>query len=334
MTNLIKSVKAVPAVDYYTSGRRTCAGCGPAVGYRLLSKAAGPNTVFLGPTSCMYVANGHQYLTSPYAVPWYHTQLGGGGAAGTGTAAAFRALMSKGKRKTEDINVVVYGGDGGFADIGFAGLSMSMGQDYKRLLFVLNDNESYANTGIQASSTTPWGATTTFTPSGRVKQIGNLRLKKNVALTIAAHPGVKYVATSSLYPPLDFMNKVRRALDSGGPSFIELLAPCPKGWFFDPKDTISLARLALETRAWASWEYVEGTFSLTYRPKKTTPIREYLRIQGRFSHLTDGEIEEIQRMTDEEWKYWEEMDRQRRVILPWIAAPNVMRGVGFEPTNP
>jgi pyruvate/2-oxoacid:ferredoxin oxidoreductase beta subunit len=235
--------------------------------------------------------------------------------------------MSKGKRKVEDINVVVYGGDGGFADIGFAGLSMSMGQDYKRLLFVLNDNESYANTGIQASSTTPWGATTTFTPSGKVKQIGNLRLKKNVALTVAAHPGVKYVATSSLYPPLDFMNKVRRALDSGGPSFIELLAPCPKGWFFDPKDTIDLARLALETRAWASWEYAEGTFSLTYRPRKITPIREYLRIQGRFSHLTDWEIEEIQRMTDEEWKYWEEMDKQKRVVLPWTAAPDAVRGV-------
>jgi len=323
MTELIKSVKAIPAVDYYTSGRRTCAGCGPAIGYRLLSKAAGPNTVFLGPTSCMYVANGHQYLTSPYAVPWYHTQLGGGGAAGTGTAAAFRALMSKAKRKAEDINVIVYGGDGGFADIGYAGLSMAMGYDYKRLLFVLNDNESYANTGIQASSATPWGATTTFTPSGKVKQIGNLRLKKNVALTMAAHPGVKYIATSSLYPPLDFMNKVRKALDSGGPSFIELLTPCPKGWFFDPKDTIDLSRMALESRAWVSWEYSNGCFSLTYKPRKATPVSDYLKMQGRFSHLTEKEIASIQRMTDEEWAYWLEMDRQKRIILPWITAPNL-----------
>jgi len=320
--DLINSIRAVPPVDYYTSGRRTCAGCGPAIGYRLLSKAAGPNAILLGPTSCMYVANGHQYLTSPYAVPWYHTQLGGGGAAGTGTAAALRALMSKGKRKVENINVVVYGGDGGFADIGFAGLSMAMGYDYKRLLFVLNDNEAYANTGIQASSTTPWGATTTFTPSGKVRQIGNLRLKKNVALIVAAHPGVRYVATSSLYPPLDFMNKVRKALNCGGPSFIELLAPCPKGWFFDPKDTVSLSKLALESRAWVSWECAEGDFSLTYRPTRKTPIREYLGYQGRFAHLTDEEVEEIQRMTEEEWVYWEEMDRRKRVVLPWTSAPN------------
>jgi len=234
-------------------------------------------------------------------------------------------LMSKGKRKAEEVNVVVYGGDGGFADIGYAGLSMALGQDYKRLLFVLNDNESYANTGIQASSTTPWGATTTFTPSGKKNGIGNLRLKKNVALTVAAHPGVRYVATSSLYPPLDFMNKVRKALDSGGPSFIELLTPCPKGWFFDPKETVTLAELALDTHAWVSWEYREGVFGLTYRPRAVAPIADYLRYQGRFSHLTESEIIEIQRMTDEEWEYWELMDKQKRVVLPWSSAPQTLR---------
>lgn len=322
MTALIKSIREVPSIDYYTAGRRTCAGCGPAIGYRLLSKAAGPNTVFLGPTSCMYVANGHQFLTSPYAVPWYHTQLGGGGAAGTGTAAALRALMSKGKRKVEEVNVIVYGGDGGFADIGFAGLSMAMGYDYKRLLFVLNDNEAYANTGIQASSATPWGATTTFTPSGKVNQLGNLRMKKNVALTMAAHPGVKYVATATLFPPLDFMNKVRKALSSGGPSFIELLTPCPKGWFFDPKDTVDLAKLALETHAWVSWEYAEGRFSLSYRPRKPIPVSQYLGTQGRFAHLNETEIAEIQRMTDEEWGYWDKMDKLGQIVLPWVSSPN------------
>jgi pyruvate/2-oxoacid:ferredoxin oxidoreductase beta subunit len=230
--------------------------------------------------------------------------------------------MTKRKRKNEDINVIVYGGDGGFADIGFSILSMGMSYDYKRLLFVMNDNESYANTGIQASSATPWGATTTFTPAGRVNQIGNVRLKKNVALTMAAHPGVKYVATSTLHTPLDFMNKVRKALNSGGPSFIEILTPCPKGWFFDPKETVNFAKLALETRAWVSWEYANGEFSLTYKPRKATLVKEYLKLQGRFAHLTDKQIDEMQRMIDEEWKYWEEMDKQKRIILPWIAAPN------------
>lgn len=318
---LFKNVKEIPPFDYYTSGRRTCAGCGAALSYRLVAKAAGGNTVLIGPTGCMYVANGHQFLSSPYAVPWYHTQLGGGGAAGIGTAAGFRALMMKGKRKAEPINVVVYGGDGGFSDIGYSGLSMAVTYNFERLLYVLYDNESYANTGIQASSTTPWGASTTFTPVGKVKRIGNERLKKNVALTIAAHPGVKYVATATLWPPLDLMNKVAKALEAGGPAFIQVLTPCPKGWFFDPKYAVEISKLAVETGAWVLWEYEDGVFRLNHRPKERRHMKEYIRRQGRFSHLADEQVEAIDRSTDREWALWQEMASQKRIILPWSQPP-------------
>lgn len=318
---LIKTLRDVPASDFYTSGHRTCAGCGAALGYRMLLKAAGPKTVVLGPTGCMYVANGHQFLSSPYAVPWYHTQLGAGGAAGVGTAAAFRILMMKGKRKKEDVNVVVYGGDGGTSDMGFSGLSMAMSYDYRRFLYVLYDNESYANTGIQASSTTPWGASTTFTPPGSLKRTGNPRMKKNVALVIAAHPGVRYVATATLYPPLDFMNKARKALEADGPAFIHLFVPCPKGWFFDPKYTVDLSKSALEAGLWVSWEYQNGEFSLSYRPEPRKQVGDYLKMQKRFEHLTRDQIEQIETMTAKEWGYWDEMDRQKKIILPWIAPP-------------
>ncbi|MEM0015058.1 MAG: thiamine pyrophosphate-dependent enzyme [Zestosphaera sp.] len=313
-----KSVKEIPPEDYYTSGRRTCAGCGPALAYRLVLKAAGVNTVVLGPTGCMYVANAHQFLTSPYAVPWFHTQLGGGGAAGAGTAAAFRALMKKGKRRLEDVNVVVFGGDGGFADIGFAGLSMGMSYDYPRLLYVLYDNESYANTGIQASSTTPWGATTTFTPSGKVRRIGNERMKKNVALIMATHPGVRYVATATLWPPLDLMNKVDKALGSGGPSFIHVLVPCPKGWFTPPDLTVELSRLAVETGLWVLWEYENGRFRLTYKPSPRKHVKNYMQLQGRFAHLSASEIDMIEEVTGREWEIWAEMDRTGKLIVPWV----------------
>lgn len=315
---LFRNLKELPPVDYYTSGRRTCAGCGPALGYRMVLKAAGPSTVAIGPTGCMYVANSHQFLTSPYAIPWHHTQLGGGGAAGVGVAAAFRALMFKGKRKKEAVNVVVYGGDGGLSDIGFAGLSMALTYDYKNLLYILYDNEAYANTGIQASSTTPWGASTTFTPTGKVKPIGNERLKKNMALIAATHPGIRYVATATIGYPIDLMNKVRKALASQGPAFIHLLTPCPKGWFVDPQYTIKMSMLAVESGMWVMWEYDNGRFKLTVKPSSRKPVKEYLRIQGRFSHLKEEDINHIQRMVDEEWKYWEEMSKQGRLMIPWV----------------
>ena len=315
----IKTSTEVPPEDYYVSGHRTCAGCGAALGYRLVLKAAGPNTVALGPTGCMYVANAHQFLTSPYALPWYHTQLGAGGAAGIGTAAAFRALMFKGKRKSEAINVVVYGGDGGFSDIGFSGLSMALSYDYAHLLYVLYDNEAYANTGIQASSTTPFGSSTTFTPYGKVKPIGNERLKKNVALIAAAHPGINYVATASISYPLDLMNKVRKALASGRPSLIHLLVPCPKGWAYPPEETIDIGRLAINTGMWVLWEYETGKFGLTMKPTPRKNIKEYILKQGRFNHLREREeaVEYMQSLVDCEWEYWEEMDRTGKLTLPW-----------------
>src|SRR6476659_4688396 len=47
----------LPEEDPYAAGHRTCAGCGPAIQYRWVLKAAGQDTVVAGPTGCMYVAN-------------------------------------------------------------------------------------------------------------------------------------------------------------------------------------------------------------------------------------------------------------------------------------
>ncbi len=298
---LFRNLRDLPKIDYYTSGHRTCAGCGSALTYRMVAKASGPQTVLLGPTGCMYVANGHQYLTSPYAVPWYHTQLGSGGAAALGTSAAFRALMRKGKRKAEKINVIVMGGDGGTSDMGFGALSMAMSYDYD-LLYVLYDNESYANTGIQDSSLTPWGAWTTFTPSGKVNTIGNKRQKKNIAKMVAEHPAVKYVATATPAYAIDLINKLRKGLAVEGPAFVHILAPCPKGWRFDPNETIKISRLAIQTGMWVQHEVIDGKFKLTYKPKNRKPVEEYLRLQGRFDHLTEKEIQIIQDRVNEMWE--------------------------------
>ena len=323
-TKLIRKPTEIPSEDYYVSGHRTCAGCGPALGYRLVLKAAGPKTIVLGPTGCMYVANGHQFLSSPYAVPWYHTQLGAGGPAGIGTAAALRSLMFKGKRKKEDVNVIVYGGDGGLADIGLSGLSMGLTYDYSRLLYLLYDNESYANTGVQASSTTPFGSSTTFTPSGKVKPIGNERLKKDMALIAAVHPSIGYVATACVSYPVDLVNKVRKALNSGRPSLVQLLTPCPKGWAFPPEETIEIGRTAVNTGMWVLWEYENGHFHLTTKPNPRKKIREYVTKQGRFAHLWENEaaLEYLQLSVDSQWKYWDEMDEMGKIILPWTPSFN------------
>lgn len=293
----IKNLPSVHLDEYYVPGHRTCAGCGPALNYRLVAKAAGKNTIFIGPTGCMYVAN-TSYLCVPWAVPWMHAQITNGGAVGSGIAAAYEVLIRKGKYKGEFPNVIVMAGDGGSADIGLQALSGAMYRGHD-LLYITYDNESYANTGIQVSPTTPYGAQTTFTPPGPMIPEAKSQWPKDPARLIASsHPMVKYVATASIAFPVDLMNKVRKALNFNGAAYMHIHCPCPKGWIFDEDKTIELAKLAVETGMWNMYEFENGEYKITWEPRKRKPVKEYLETQGRFNHLTEEHIQKIQEFVD------------------------------------
>jgi pyruvate ferredoxin oxidoreductase beta subunit len=306
-----KGVKKIVPEEYYTSGHRTCQGCESALAMRLMIKAAGPRSIVLGSTGCMYVAN-TTYYSTPWVVPWMHTQLGSAGSAATGTAAGLKALMRKGKMKKEPINVIAFCGDGGGADMGLSAISAAMQHNQYNLLVLLYDNESYANTDIQASGSSPYGANSTFTPPGKVHRIMQKRWKKNTAGMIAAgHPQVKYVATVCPTYALDTVNRVRKALSIGGPTFIHSLDPCPKGWDYDPKFSHELGELAVETGIWPLYEIEEGRLKLYGRTRqiaggsyKRKPVREYLLRQGRFAHFTEEDLAYFQEKTDEMWEKW------------------------------
>jgi len=306
-----KGVKKVPYEEYFTSGHRTCEGCESAQFLRLLAKAAGPRTIVLGATGCMYVAN-TSYYSTVWGVPWMHTQLGAAGSSALGAAAAFRALMRKGEMKDEPINVIAFCGDGGGADMGLSAISATMSHVDYNLLIVLYDNESYANTGIQISSTSPYGVNTTFSTPGKVKRIMHHRWKKNVAgLMLAGHPTCKYVGTVSTSYALQAMNCVRRALSIGGPTFIHCLNPCPKGWDFDPILSHELGNLAVNTGIWPLYEVENRVLKLYGKTRqiaegryKRLPVADYLLKQGRFAHFTEEDIAFFQEQVDDMWNNW------------------------------
>lgn len=301
----IKGIHDIPKEEFYSSGHRTCEGCDSALVMRLCSKVAGPRTIAIGTTGCMYVAN-TSYMTTPWVIPWMHSQLGAGGSAAIGTAAGLRALMHKGRDKEEKVNVIAFCGDLGGADMGLSAISAALQTDY-HLLIVLYDNESAANTDIQATGMTTWGAQTTFTPTGSEKRITQRRWKKNITAMLAAgHPNIKYFATSiASYPLLDLPNKVKKALTVEGPAFIHVLAPCPKGWDYNPRYTDKISELAAKTGIFPVYEIEDGEASLTYEPKPRAPVREYLEKQGRFSHFKDEDYTHIQERVDEMWESWE-----------------------------
>src|SRR4030081_3600768 len=190
----IKGVKDVPYDELFVSGHRTCQGCESALVMRHMVKAAGLRTIVLGSTGCMYVPN-TTYYTTPRVVPWMHTQLGASGSAALGTAAGLKVLMRKGKIKDEKINVIAFCGDGGGADMGTGAISAPLTLKDYTCLVLLYDNESYANPDIQLSSQTPYGAVTTFSPSGTKKSLMQTRWQKNVSGMLAAgHPESGYIA--------------------------------------------------------------------------------------------------------------------------------------------
>ena len=278
----------IPEKEFLAPGHRACAGCGATIGVRLALKMLGENTVAISATGCLEV------ITTPYPetsweIPWMHVAFENAAAVASGVESA---LKSQGKT---DTTVVVFGGDGGTADIGLQALSGAMERGHN-LIYICYDNEAYMNTGIQRSGSTPYGASTTTSPHGK-ESFGEDRPKKNMPMIMAAH-GIPYIATASISYPEDFMKKVKKASEIEGPAYIHLQQPCTTGWGYNPEKTIELGRLAVETGSWILYEIEEGEFKVTYRPLQRRAVKEYLNAQKRFKHLTELEKDRIQSHVD------------------------------------
>lgn len=278
----------IPEIELLAPGHRGCAGCGAALGVRLALKALGKNTVAVNATGCLEV------MTTPYPetaweIPWIHVAFENASAVASGVE---KSLKMQGKG---DANIVVFGGDGGTADIGLQSLSGAMERGHN-ITYICYDNEAYMNTGVQRSGSTPYGATTTTSPKGK-NSFGEDKVKKNIPMIMAAQ-GVPYVATASIAYPEDFMKKVKKAAELDGPAYIHLNQPCTTGWGYPAEKTIELGRLGVETGFWILYEIEDGDFKITYRPSQRKPVREYLEAQKRFKHLDDEHKDNIQAYID------------------------------------
>lgn len=292
-----KSLKGLPKEEWFVEGHLACQGCGNAIAARLVMKALGPSTIVVTPTGCLEITTSPYPYTS-WAVPWIHTLFDNAAAVASGIEAALKVLMRKGRLEERKINVVTVAGDGGTADIGFQALSGALERGHD-VLHVCLDNEAYMNTGIQRSGCTPYGAWTTTSAVGRAVP-GKTQWKKNMPAIVAAH-GIPYVATACISHPLDLANKIRRGAEVEAPAYVHVFCPCPVGWRFPSKLTVKMGRLGVMTGIFPLYEIVDGKLNLTVKVPKRVPVREYLKVQGRFAHLTDREVEIIQQRVDKEY---------------------------------
>jgi pyruvate ferredoxin oxidoreductase beta subunit len=290
--------RLIPKKENLAPGHRACIGCGEALALRQAFKALGNNVIVVNATGCMEIFTSQLPLSS-WRLPWIHTLFENAAAVASGVEAGYKAMRRKGVAMPENTKIVAIGGDGATSDIGLQAISgaLERGHDFTYICF---DNEAYMNTGIQRSSATPFGAVTTTSPAGK-QSFGQFSWKKNMPEIAAAH-NIPYVATATHGYPFDLMAKVKRAVDTPGPAYVHILSVCPTGWR-SATDTVNrYARLAVQTGMFPLYEVIDGEYKMSMDLPRLRPVQDYLKGQGRFRHLSDDLIAQIQKRVKLEYK--------------------------------
>lgn len=287
--------------ERFVSGHRLCPGCGAGLVARQVLLAINKPVVVGCATGCLEVSS-TIFPYSAWDTPFIHSAFENVAATMSGVEAGYKALKKQGKI-TEDVVFVTFSGDGGTYDIGLQSLSGAAERGHK-ILAVCYNNQAYMNTGIQRSSATPLGASTSTTPAGKVVP-GKIQPQKDIVEIMVAHR-IPYVGTAVPGRWNDLVAKVEKASGFNGFTFLSILSPCRLGWPHDPELTLEITRLAVETCIWPLYEVVEGKYRITYKPKEKKPVMEWLKLQRRFSHLfkpeNKGLLEEVQKDVDNRWE--------------------------------
>lgn len=294
------AVKACKDCNLFRSGTTNCAGCPETIALHAIFKVTGKDVAVANATGCTEIFS-TQYPTTAWDLNYVHVAFENAAAVASGIETAFKHMDERHKKA----HVIAIAGDGGTVDIGLQALSGMLERGH-RVLYIMLDNEAYMNTGVQRSGATPRFAMTTTSPFGKAAT-GNKSWPKSIIDIVAAH-NIPYIASASIGDIFDLQSKIKKALAVNGPSFIDVHSPCPPGWRFPSEQTIIISKKALDTGMWLLYEIENGRFKINKTPQ-FTPVKEYLSLQGRFKHLTESEIVEIQKHVHDEYKRLQRMEK-------------------------
>jgi len=307
MTTSIKELSLVP--ERLIGGHRLCGGCGASIAVRQVMMGAGPDAeVVCGvATSCLQVST-TIYPYSSWKCSYMHNGFVNVAANVAGVEAAYKGMQRAGKIDPDrEIKFLAIGGDGGTYDIGLQALSGAAERGHN-MVYVCYDNGAYMNTGIQRSSATPKGSWATTSEVGEIRP-GKSSPRKDLTSIMAAHH-IPYVAQAAVGYWKDLVSKAEKAFAADGFAFLNILAPCPRGWRHDLDQSLIVGRSAVDTGFWPLFEVDQGEWKMTM-PAKTRnglrPVEEFLSMQGRFKHLfkpgNEHLLEEAQQEVDDYYDY-------------------------------
>lgn len=289
-----------------TSGHRMCAGCGAPVIVRNVLRALKDEdgALISCATGCLEVSTCIYPYTSWQDVSFLHTAFECASACASGAQKTYEKLKRDGKLKKET-KFLAFGGDGGTYDIGLQSLSGAMERKTDMAYFCY-DNGAYMNTGTQRSSSTPHFSDTTTSPAG--KEIpGKMEPRKDLTQIMASHH-LPYVAQTAIFGNMkDLYEKAEKAIYTEGPTFVNTLSPCPRGWGYNTEDLQLISKLAVDTCFWPLYEIIDGKYKINYKPAKKLPVEEFLKVQKRFRHMfkegNEWMIKSFQEEVDKNWNF-------------------------------
>jgi pyruvate/2-oxoacid:ferredoxin oxidoreductase beta subunit len=280
--------------DQFAGGVAFCAGCTLELHARMVSKILGKETILVGTPSCSAPVLNGQNMASWHKLGHYACTM-------TGVASSATGLTRGYQKAGVDATVVCFTGDGCAQDIGFQAMSGAAERNEK-MIYICYDNEGYMNTGIQRSSATPYGASTSTTPVG-TKYKGKTTGAKNLPMIMSMH-NIPYVATATLSHLEDYAKKLTKAKEKSkeGFAYVHVLCPCLVGWKIPMDSSISVCRAAVRTNFFPLWECEEGQYRITQKVSKPKPIGDLTKLIGKYRHMDETMLGTLQGIVDKRFK--------------------------------
>jgi pyruvate/2-oxoacid:ferredoxin oxidoreductase beta subunit len=279
--------------EQYAGGLAWCSGCPLELTLRFVPKVLGKDIIIVGCPCCSAPILYGQNVGAWHKLAYYSTLMTGVASSATGLARYYQKIG-------QDVTIVCFTGDGCAADVGFQPLSGAAERNEK-ILYICYDNEGYMNTGVQRSSTTPLGASTTTTPVGKMGK-GKPTTSKNLPLVMLMHQP-KYIATATLSHLEDFAKKLQKAKEKAKEGFVYLhvFCPCPVGWRIESNLSIEVCRTAVRTNYFPLWEAEDGKPRFTVEVASPKPVTEFTKLMRKFSHLKEDGLAALQKEVDERY---------------------------------
>jgi pyruvate/2-oxoacid:ferredoxin oxidoreductase beta subunit len=280
--------------DQFSRGVSCCAGCTMELNLRFVSRVLGKDTVFLGTPSCSAPTLHGQNTQAWHRHAYYACVM-------TGVASSATGLSRYYRKAGIEATVLCHTGDGCAQDIGFQTLSGAAERN-EQIIYLCYDNEGYMNTGIQRSSATPFGASTSTTPAGRISQ-GKTTSSKNMPLVMSMHD-IPYVATATLSHLEDYAAKLAKAKEKAKSGFVYLhvFCPCLVGWKIPMDASIQVCRAAVRTNYFPLWESDAGCYRITQPVARPKPVGELTKLLGKFKHLREENLAILQGQLDKRFR--------------------------------